>query len=843
MEIGDESSQSKRQRVSRACDLCRRKKIKCDGTIPICGNCQAFNLNCGYKDTTKKLKCIQRGPPKGYIEAIENRLHRMETLLGTLAQGDDPRSQALIAELNAPLETIHGELIRTRPMRRQLNEDDPESSPDTPSLSLTDLPHSVQELDSPLTVDQVNDSLGNLTIDDGGQMRYLGKSSGFYMLQNSRLFHHGAFHFGARLVKRHPAKNGSQLEILNPLEMPPPDLAQHLIDLYFKYFYPTLPILHKKSFMEKLNSEDEDNKPSPLLLNAIFAIASRISPDERVREDPTMPDTAGEIFFERAKFLLDQECDIVSTSAIQALLLLSSHQHGAIKTSRSWIYNGMAFRMAQTLGLNHNCDNWNIPASEREERKRVFWCCFIVDRYTSAGFGRSTVIDERDLDATFPTEEDDPNDDSPPVLEYIRHAVRLSDILGHILRDIYSVKGRQLALTMAPDAIIANLDKALNSWYSSLPKSLKYKPPSCRVGEKAPAPPLPVAQLHMTYYTALILLHRPFIPGPSQPRAPTSFPSLQICTSAAYSILDIVENLLSNGQLRFTLNYAIFHVFTAGTLFVNNAAVPDSYLTFEAKISINKIMRGLDDIESSWTAAARYSNILGELAGLRDINLESDTPFKDRYTSKKRTPPPSIAVPNSPEPSDDDYELPNDSPSTTSADIAPELVSNATPQSFSTVNTPFSSSYPSTLIYPSEQFTTLTKTPTQSPGVHTSMDQFVTPDATDNNTNKRPYDALGTAFWGMPPSLDIEEWNNYLGNQQGMYRTAPIPSPAQRSASLQHEKTSSQSLGQGQIPNGIFGQMTGSPENLSQQLPQQQTRRSPQSLPIPNSDNGMFFWQ
>ncbi|KAI9287040.1 fungal-specific transcription factor domain-containing protein [Umbelopsis sp. AD052] len=838
MEIGDESSQSKRQRVSRACDLCRRKKIKCDGTIPICGNCQAFNLNCGYKDTTKK-----RGPPKGYIEAIENRLHRMETLLGTLAQGDDPRSQALIAELNAPLETIHGELIRTRPMRRQLNEDDPESSPDTPSLSLTDLPHSVQELDSPLTVDQVNDSLGNLTIDDGGQMRYLGKSSGFYMLQNSRLFHHGAFHFGARLVKRHPAKNGSQLEILNPLEMPPPDLAQHLIDLYFKYFYPTLPILHKKSFMEKLNSEDEDNKPSPLLLNAIFAIASRISPDERVREDPTMPDTAGEIFFERAKFLLDQECDIVSTSAIQALLLLSSHQHGAIKTSRSWIYNGMAFRMAQTLGLNHNCDNWNIPASEREERKRVFWCCFIVDRYTSAGFGRSTVIDERDLDATFPTEEDDPNDDSPPVLEYIRHAVRLSDILGHILRDIYSVKGRQLALTMAPDAIIANLDKALNSWYSSLPKSLKYKPPSCRVGEKAPAPPLPVAQLHMTYYTALILLHRPFIPGPSQPRAPTSFPSLQICTSAAYSILDIVENLLSNGQLRFTLNYAIFHVFTAGTLFVNNAAVPDSYLTFEAKISINKIMRGLDDIESSWTAAARYSNILGELAGLRDINLESDTPFKDRYTSKKRTPPPSIAVPNSPEPSDDDYELPNDSPSTTSADIAPELVSNATPQSFSTVNTPFSSSYPSTLIYPSEQFTTLTKTPTQSPGVHTSMDQFVTPDTTDNNTNKRPYDALGTAFWGMPPSLDIEEWNNYLGNQQGMYRTAPIPSPAQRSASLQHQKTSSQSLGQGQIPNGIFGQMTGSPENLSQQLPQQQTRRSPQSLPIPNSDNGMFFWQ
>ena len=37
-------------------DLCRRKKIKCDGAAPICGNCQAFSLECSYKDTTKKVR-------------------------------------------------------------------------------------------------------------------------------------------------------------------------------------------------------------------------------------------------------------------------------------------------------------------------------------------------------------------------------------------------------------------------------------------------------------------------------------------------------------------------------------------------------------------------------------------------------------------------------------------------------------------------------------------------------------------------------------------------------------------------------------------------------------------
>lgn len=36
-------------------DLCRKKKIKCDGGIPVCGNCQAFNYECSYNDMTKKV--------------------------------------------------------------------------------------------------------------------------------------------------------------------------------------------------------------------------------------------------------------------------------------------------------------------------------------------------------------------------------------------------------------------------------------------------------------------------------------------------------------------------------------------------------------------------------------------------------------------------------------------------------------------------------------------------------------------------------------------------------------------------------------------------------------------
>ncbi|ORX95565.1 hypothetical protein K493DRAFT_219008, partial [Basidiobolus meristosporus CBS 931.73] len=51
MTSGDES---KRQRVSRACDHCRRKKVRCDGVQPCCGHCKILNIECTYLDVTKK---------------------------------------------------------------------------------------------------------------------------------------------------------------------------------------------------------------------------------------------------------------------------------------------------------------------------------------------------------------------------------------------------------------------------------------------------------------------------------------------------------------------------------------------------------------------------------------------------------------------------------------------------------------------------------------------------------------------------------------------------------------------------------------------------------------------
>ena len=93
MEDGDGSMRdSKRRRIARACDMCRKKKIKCDGKMPKCSHCENYKTECIFTQVEKK-----RAPPKGakYIEGLENRLGRMESLLrlsGLLAEDDGGRT-------------------------------------------------------------------------------------------------------------------------------------------------------------------------------------------------------------------------------------------------------------------------------------------------------------------------------------------------------------------------------------------------------------------------------------------------------------------------------------------------------------------------------------------------------------------------------------------------------------------------------------------------------------------------------------------------------------------------------------------------------------------------------
>ncbi|CAG8822406.1 702_t:CDS:2, partial [Racocetra persica] len=246
------------------------------------------------------------GPPKGYIEAIETRLHRMESLLGGLVHSNDPFAEAVLAELMQD---------DPRPSRKSGNTEftwrngSISIHGDTGSSGLQS-PEIVQAKDNSI-IDDLNDIMGILSIDENQQVRYHGRSSGLYLLKNNR-----------------------------------------------------------------------DNPPPLLLLNAIYALAARFSDRPELRKNLQDSQTAGDEFFDRAKALLDNDYDKSHITTIQALIIMALRDIRIDNTTRSWIYIGMAARMAQDLGIHRNNEKWQpIPLSreEKEEQKRAFWSCFVVD--------------------------------------------------------------------------------------------------------------------------------------------------------------------------------------------------------------------------------------------------------------------------------------------------------------------------------------------------------------------------------------------------------------------------------------------------------------------------------
>ncbi|KAL7329611.1 hypothetical protein PS15p_204680 [Mucor circinelloides] len=828
----DESSSNSRQRVSRACDLCRRKKVKCDGATPVCTNCKAIGLECTFKDMTKK-----RGPPKGYIEAIENRLYKLENFLAGLAKGGDVQSKQLLSELNSPLETPSGEQIRARPVRRaprsernkvffwqqdkagkrkrdslveqqqgKLNHTIDDHDDDDDDDMDNDQSH--QQQSQHKREESVDEGLGQLAMDENGQVRYLGKSSGYYLLQNSRTYQNGAFHF-ANYGNRPRNRKRNRSDNVDPLELPPKDLSEHLIRLYFKHFYPFLPLFYKRQLFSTMDHPAME-PVAPLLLNAIYAVASRISPDMRVRSDPASPDTAGDIFFERAEKLLDESYDTPSISTVQALVLLASHQHGAMKSARAWLYSGMAFRMAQDLGLHRNCDHWNIPPEECERRKRVFWCCYVVDRLASAMYGRASTFEERDCDVPFPTvddddliREDDPNSSikqpSFRLLEGFTNLIKICDILGHVLKNIYYVRSLQYTGAKQADSVLTTWNKKLQQWYDHLPDSLQIKKDSSNSNHTLP--PTAVCQLHMIYHTTVILLHRPFIPGPNQSLLPSLLPCASICSAAADAVLSITNAMLAENKLRYVMNYAVYYIFTSGIIFIrtactvkpNNApSLSSDDKSLEAKVKVTKCMQALDEIEATWTTASKSCQILAELSGFRDPDFQDGSYQQQQQHGVNQWQHQNVSLIRQQE----QHQQPHGDSRNTPTHLQPisPQSSNSSPQiQYEQHQRTNSSNLRFPIIRADQKNDNLDARPlyTSSPSSSSSalnMD-FATPNPFQVQNNgpvnnatamdpfaapgiipipsPRQYDPLGNAFWGVPSSLDVNEWNNFMSSNLG----------------------------------------------------------------------------
>ncbi|GAA5843186.1 hypothetical protein JCM11251_001678 [Rhodosporidiobolus azoricus] len=513
---------------------------------------------------------------------------------------------------------------------------------------------------------ELADVVGQLSLNENAEVRYHGRSSGLYLIAKSQRFRNFFWQFPSagvwppsdvRILK-------TEREILQLADaedaLPDMQTQSHLLSAYWTYIHPHFPLIEKITHMRQYrhslaNPGSNEGVPTVLLLS-MFALAARYCDLDEARKDGKYW-TAGEQYLEKARRILNHDYGSSKLVTVQALLLISYREIGVGAMSSAWMTCGMAIRMAQDLGLFRDVDKWYLPIQkfaheEKQTRKRVWWACVILDRYISSYIGRPGTIHERDYDTGL-CSEDEPDEheqwrpvrldgtewaaepkaqsDWPPsdvaktlrayppcrshALSCFNAAGALAVIINRIISNIYAIRIRVLG--QSSETLLSLLDQSLASWYLALPPHLQYNPAGTKI------PPPHILSLHLQFYSSLILLHRPFIPGQNSKASLGNFPSHSICTTSANAIANIVTTWRKTFTLRQCPPFLTYPIFSAAIICVYNASF-DEALAQPAKLHLSRLMSALKEMELTWGSAIRAWDLLHGLVDLRDAELNAD---------------------------------------------------------------------------------------------------------------------------------------------------------------------------------------------------------------------------
>lgn len=155
--------------------------------------------------------------------------------------------------------------------------------------------------------------------------------------------------------------------------------VEHLMSLYFCWVHPSYVLFSKEVFLDDM-AEGRSKYCSPLMVNALLALACSYSDQPEARENLSDPKTAGDHFFAEAKRLLNEN-ESSNLTTVQALALMGLREASYGRDSSGFQYAGRCVRMLIELGLHLSFVSASdkISPTELEVRKITFWGCFIQD--------------------------------------------------------------------------------------------------------------------------------------------------------------------------------------------------------------------------------------------------------------------------------------------------------------------------------------------------------------------------------------------------------------------------------------------------------------------------------
>lgn len=194
-----------------------------------------------------------------------------------------------------------------------------------------------------------------------------------------------------------------------------------------------------------------------------------------------------------------------------------------------------------------------------EARKRLWFSVYVTDRWCSAVMGRPLGIADTDCDIELPHVNGGTNGTKDYSL--FINFVKLSGILGEVLRRIYSPKAKaQGYKNISAYHTVQSIYRMLNEWFNQLPDHQRITSEEARtlftnkiltnkIREAGP--------LMLCYHAVVILLYRTFLVSDKHDVLPELFDeSNKYCIDAARSVTDIARLLPPSDVVRFGWNFA-----------------------------------------------------------------------------------------------------------------------------------------------------------------------------------------------------------------------------------------------------------------------------------------------
>ena len=367
------------RRIAKACENCRSRKAKCDGSQPVCLVCaeRGETSSCSYRERprnrpSKRLKANQASPQSnvsGSGDSSRNRQHGTNIHGLTTALG--PTDQ-------------HGSVVGRQAHTGTLEPGAGACQQALPPVATSDIS-------------------GGVNATRKHSHLYYGPSSNFAFLQHihqsfaredaststgslDRFKYRDRF-FAPGQPKRNGVEKGQHCLFL------PEVLARQFLDLFMDSLWQIMPYLNKARLVEMLESLYAPSAAASLRNGDTAIILLSLACGATLTEHSTWVDT----LTERAMAAVPS-LDVVITMRSVQISLLAIHVHISCgRHNMAYIQLGAAARKAFSVGLHQDMGQSTDKSGlqdDEEIRRLTFWSLAFFERWLAFWLGRPSAMDD-----------------------------------------------------------------------------------------------------------------------------------------------------------------------------------------------------------------------------------------------------------------------------------------------------------------------------------------------------------------------------------------------------------------------------------------------------------------